>query len=182
VGEKAIMPDGGAWSTRAVTGATQTEIRCRITRCRWAQPEKGRAWPSRAPQSRELLGAWAPRADHRWPTRPELAAVRAEDAEECGWGARVSQKSAEKCRSGFQNQRKMWKKNRPKITPPTTRWLGHSSKKTSWDELSCQNERNNKEKQITSHHSPKRLGKSQPPLDLAGGNKSSTTLEVGRKN
>jgi len=35
--------------------------------------------------------------------------------------------------------------------------------------------------QVTSHHSPKGLREHHPPSDLAGRNKSSTTLEVGRK-
>jgi len=35
---------------------------------------------------------WAPRADHRRPTRPELAAARAKDDWERGWG-RVSIRS-----------------------------------------------------------------------------------------
>jgi hypothetical protein len=38
-----------------------------------------------------------------------------------------------------------------------------------------------KTKEITSHHSPKRLGEGQPPPDLARGNKRSTTQEVGSK-
>jgi hypothetical protein len=60
--------------------------------------------------SKELLGTLAPRADHRRPTLPELVAVGVEDDGERGWGACVNQKSAEKCRSGFQNQRKKGEK------------------------------------------------------------------------
>jgi hypothetical protein len=99
-------PDGGACRTRVVTGTTQTKIRHRRTGCHCARPKKSRAWPSRAPRNIKLLGPWKPRADHRRPTRSELAATGAEDGRERCWGARVNQMSAEKCRSGFQNQRK----------------------------------------------------------------------------
>jgi len=33
----------------------------------------------------------------------------------------------------------------------------------------------------TGHHSPKKIGEGQPPPNLARGNKSSTSLEVGKK-
>jgi len=91
------MLDGSVCRTRAVTGTNQTKIKRRITGCHHAQPEKGG----------ELPGEWAPRADHRRLTLPELETAWAEDGWEHSWGARVNQKSAEKCRSGFQNQRKM---------------------------------------------------------------------------
>jgi len=68
--------------------------------------KKGGVWPSHTPKSRKLPGAWAPRADHRRPTRPELEAAWAEDGWEHSWTVCVNLKSVEKCRSGFQNQRK----------------------------------------------------------------------------
>jgi len=68
-GKEAKMLDGGVCRTRAVTGTNQTKIKRRITGCHHAQPKKGG----------ELPGEWAPRADHRRLTRPELEAAWAED-------------------------------------------------------------------------------------------------------
>jgi hypothetical protein len=127
------MPDGGAWRTCADTDATQTEVQRRITGCHQAQPEKGRAWPTHAPNSRELPGAWAPRADLRRPTRPNLAVVRMEEDGECGWGARVSQKSTRK--SG-ENKNSTTLEVGRKLTPlnqlrgeQKTPWLTRSQRK-----------------------------------------------------
>jgi hypothetical protein len=68
--------------------------------------EKRWSVTTRAPRSRELPSTCTPRANHRRPIRSVLATARAENAEEHGWGARVDQKLAETCRSGFQNQKK----------------------------------------------------------------------------
>jgi hypothetical protein len=86
------MPDGGARRTRADTGATQTKVRRCITSCHQEWPEKGGAWPTRTPNSKELTGAWEPRTDLRRPTRSVLAAAGAEDDGKRGWG-RVSVRS-----------------------------------------------------------------------------------------
>lgn len=177
--KRAKKPDGGAWGTRADTGATQTENRRRTTENRRDQPEKCGAWPTCTPNSKEPTGAWAPSAGRRQPTGLDLGA---EGDGERGWGARVSQKWARKSRSGFQN---LPKKKSERTGQKTSRrrhecWA-NPSRKTTWDEKSCQTKEN---KQITtnkSHHSPERLGEDQPPSDLTGRNKSSTTLKVRRK-
>jgi hypothetical protein len=109
------MPDGGACPTRAVTGPTQTKIRRRKTRYHRARPEKRWSVTTRAPRSRELPSAWTPRTDHRRPIRQVLTTVGAENVGERSWWARVNQKSAETCRSGFQDQRKKMKKRGQKI-------------------------------------------------------------------
>jgi len=75
----------------------------------------------------ELLGTWEPRADQRQLTRLELAAAGAKDNEECGWG-RMSVRSRRRSVDLTSKIKEKSEKNWPKITPPTTRWLGHSSK------------------------------------------------------
>jgi len=108
------MRDGGACPTRADTDATQTKVRRRMTECRRETARKGGAWPTRTPNSIEPPGAWAPLANLRRPTGPDLAAAGAKDDRERSWGARVSQKSARKCRSDFQNQKKKKSEKRAK--------------------------------------------------------------------
>lgn len=96
-----------------------------------ARPKKDGVWLSRALQSRKLPGAWAPRADHRQPSRPELAAAGAENVGEHGWRARGNQKTAEKCRSGFQNQREKSEETGQKNSMPTTQLHATPPIKTS---------------------------------------------------
>jgi len=102
-----------------------------MTRCRRDRPEKGGAWPARAPNSGEPPGAWAPRANLQRPTRPDLAAAGVEDDGERGWGARVSQKSARKCRSGFQKQMKKVKERAKKSSRRRHEGSATSPKKTT---------------------------------------------------
>jgi len=129
--KKAKKPDGGAWGTRADTGATQMEDRSRTTEIRRDQPEKSGAWPTRAPNSGEPTGAWEPRAGHRRPTRPDLAAEGAEDDGDLGWGARVSQKWARKSRSGFQNLKKKGERIGQKKSRRQHEHLANPPKKTT---------------------------------------------------
>jgi hypothetical protein len=56
-----------------------------------------------------------------------LVAAGAENARKRGWGGRVDQKSAETCRSGFQNQKKNIEKIGQKILSMTL-WLGYFPK------------------------------------------------------
>jgi hypothetical protein len=119
-------PDGSAYRTCTVTRTTQTKIRRHRTCCHRARLEKDEVWPSRAPRSRELPGAWAPRAYHRRLTRPEFAAAGAEDGGERGWGrvsTRIRRRSVD---LASKINEKKCEKNLPKIIPSTTRWIGHS--------------------------------------------------------
>jgi len=146
------------WGTRANTGATQTENRRRTTENRRDRPEKSGAWPTRAPNSGEPTGAWEPRAGHRRPTGPDLAAAGAEGDGERGWVARVSHNWARMSRSGFQNLKKPRWKNGPKKSHRRHEHSANPPKKTTWDEKSCQTKENKQIMTHKSHHSLERLG------------------------